>query len=142
MAFASSGLKFSVKGPAAMAATLMRPLGPGRRPPPLELHADASSNAQAVTAPALLLLLNIAPGGVPLHPRFGQVECIVATATSNVKSLVTAAHTGALQLGRAKPTLAVVAARRCSTGAVKSLRGTILATGRPRSVMIHSAPCP
>jgi len=65
MAFASSGLKFSVKGPAAIAATLMRPLGPDRRPPPLELHAAASSNRQAVTAPALLLSLNIAPGGEP-----------------------------------------------------------------------------
>src|SRR5215467_1491914 len=97
MAFASSGLKFSVKGPAAMAASLMRPLGPDRRPPPLELHAAASSNRQAATAPALLLSLNIAPGGGALHPRFGQVPHIVATATSNVKSVVTAAHKGALR---------------------------------------------
>src|SRR5215472_10714354 len=61
MELASSGLKSCAKGPAAMAATLMTPLGPDRRPPPLELQAAASSTIQAVTTPALPLLVSIDP---------------------------------------------------------------------------------
>src|SRR5215469_152609 len=54
MELASSGLKFGVKGPAAMAASLTTPLGPDGRPPPLEPHATPSSNMPAIATPALL----------------------------------------------------------------------------------------